>query len=123
VHLSPRHAEILALLATAPEGLGAEALGEALYGPGHPLTSVRSEISRLRRLLGPALATRPYRLTADVEADLVELLEHARAGRLATALALREGALLPGSAAPGIARLREELDDLLGETDAGRGVA
>ena len=120
--LSPRHAEILALLATAPDGLGAEALGAALYGPGHPLTSVRSEISRLRRLLGPALATRPYRLSADVEADLVELLERARAGRVAEALSIRDGDVLPGSAAPGIARLREELDDLLGEA-AERGAA
>ena len=84
---------------------------------------MRSEISRLRRLLGPALATRPYRLTADVEADLVELLEHARAGRAAEALAMRDGVLLPGSVAPGIARLREELDDLLGEARADRGAA
>jgi hypothetical protein len=95
LHLSPRHAEILALLAAAPEGLSAGELGAALHGPGASPTTVRSEISRLRRLLGPALATRPYRLVADVDADL---LAPAAAG---------DPELLPGSAAPGIQRLRE----------------
>ena len=41
-----------------PEGLSAEAVSAAL-GPDHPLTSVRSEVSRLRRLLGAA--SRPGR--------------------------------------------------------------
>ncbi len=95
LHLSPRHAEILALLAAAPEGLSAGELGAALHGAGGSATTARSEISRLRRLLGPALATRPYRLTADVEADF---LAPAAPG---------DPELLPGSAAPGIQRLRE----------------
>ena len=92
---APRHAEILALLAAAPEGLSAGELGAALHGAGGSATTARSEISRLRRLLGPALATRPYRLTADVEADF---LAPAAPG---------DPELLPGSAAPGIQRLRE----------------
>ena len=92
LHLSPRHAEILTLLAAAPEGLSADELGTALYGPGASQTTVRGEISRLRRLLGPALATRPYRLDAEVEADVLD----AAAG----------ADLLPGSTAPGIERLR-----------------
>jgi hypothetical protein len=95
LHLSPRHAEILALLAAFPEGLSAGELGAALHGAGGSATTVRSEISRLRRLLGPALATRPYRLVADVDADF---LAPAADG---------DAELLPGSAAPGIHRLRE----------------
>jgi hypothetical protein len=95
LHLSPRHAEILALLAAFPEGLSAGELGAALHGACASETTVRSEISRLRRILGPALATRPYRLVADVDADF---LAPAAEG---------DAELLPGSAAPGIARLRE----------------
>ena len=95
LHLSPRHAEILALLAGFPEGLSAGELGAALHGAGGSAPTVRSEISRLRRLLGPTLATRPYRLVADVDADF---LAPAADG---------DAELLPGSAAPGIHRLRE----------------
>jgi hypothetical protein len=110
LHLSPRHAEILALLAAHPEGMGAEALAAALYGPGGSLTSVRSEISRLRRLLGTVLETRPYRLSVAIDSDLLDALGHARAGRAAEARAALRGPLLPGSTAPGIVRLRAELD-------------
>jgi hypothetical protein len=113
LHLSPRHAEILTLLAATPEGMSADELGVALHGSGGSATTARSEISRLRRLLGPALATRPYRLVVEVDADLLDLREHAAAGRLDEARALRRGrGLLPGSTAPGIARLRTELDRL-----------
>lgn len=95
LHLSPRHAEILALLAAFPDGLSAGELGAALHGAGASATTVRSEISRLRRLLGPALATRPYRLIADVDADFLAPPSEG------------DAELLPGSAAPGIHRLRE----------------
>jgi hypothetical protein len=95
LHLSPRHAEILALLAASPDGLSAGELGAALHGAGASSTTVRSEISRLRRQLGPALATRPYRLVAEVDADF---LSPASEG---------DPELLPGSVAPGITRLRE----------------
>lgn len=110
LHLSPRHAEILALLVSHPEGLTAARLAEQIGGPGYPLTSVRSEVSRLRRLLGPCVATRPYRLAADVEADLLDLRRHLREGRVDDALELVGAGLLPRSRAPGIARLRAGLD-------------
>lgn len=112
VHLSPRHAEILALLVGRPEGLSAEALSAAL-GPGISSTSVRSEVSRLRRLLGPCLAPRPYRLVGDVDADLLEISRHLEEGRVDDALALAAAGLLPRSRAPGVERLRDELDDAL----------
>lgn len=110
LHLSPRHAEILALLLAHPEGLTAERLGVALSGPGYSLTSVRSEISRLRRLLGPCLATRPYRLTAHLDADLLDLRRHLREGRVDDALELCGAGPLPRSRAPGIAQLRDDID-------------
>ncbi|WP_167113183.1 helix-turn-helix domain-containing protein [Amycolatopsis viridis] len=62
-----RHAEILALLHRAgPAGLSAEALSRALYGDAEHVVTVRAEVSRLRRLLGALVDTRPYRLADGV---------------------------------------------------------
>ncbi len=118
LHLSPRHAEILALLALRPEGLTSEQLGAALYGPGYPVASVRSEVSRLRRLIGSALATRPYRLDADVDADALDLRRYALEGSAADVIALAGDGLLPRSCAPGVEELRTAIDDMVRDADA-----
>jgi hypothetical protein len=67
--LSPRHSQILMVLALHPEGMSGEQLRAAVYGPGANAVTARAEISRLRRLLGPILAAGPYRLEARVLAD------------------------------------------------------
>ena len=67
IKLTPRHSEIMVLLMLHPEGLTSRELGRELYGPNCNLVTVRAEMSRLRRLLGPLLATRPYRLEADLD--------------------------------------------------------
>ena len=64
--LSPRHSEIVALLAAHPEGLTSRELAHELYGPGGKRVTVRAEMSRLRRVLGPVLARNPYRLDAEI---------------------------------------------------------
>ncbi|AUG80196.1 hypothetical protein CFP65_5498 [Kitasatospora sp. MMS16-BH015] len=65
--LSPRHAELLLLLALHREGRSAAQLAEALFGdPGRTVT-IRAEVSRLRRYLGGLLDHRPYRLTRSAE--------------------------------------------------------
>ncbi|AUI59711.1 GAF domain-containing protein [Amycolatopsis sp. BJA-103] len=65
--VTPRHAEILVHLhAAGPSGLSAEALSRALYGDAEHLVTVRAEVSRLRRLLGAIVDTRPYRLASGV---------------------------------------------------------
>jgi hypothetical protein len=117
LRISPRHGEVLALLAMEPDGLSADQLGAELYGPRYAPTSVRSEVSRLRRLLGDALATRPYRLRADVCADLLEVRALARAGRREEARRMRGPGLLPGSTAPGVVRMRAELDAVVAARD------
>ncbi|GHF19848.1 transcriptional regulator [Amycolatopsis deserti] len=62
-----RHTEILVLLHRAgPAGLSAEALSRALYGDAEHVVTVRAEVSRLRRLLGALVDTRPYRLAEGV---------------------------------------------------------
>lgn len=66
--LTRRHAEILLLLQRAgPDGLTGPALSTALYGDVAHVQTVRAEISRLRRVLGSIVATRPYRLASDLE--------------------------------------------------------
>ncbi|SES30652.1 hypothetical protein SAMN04488000_12188 [Lentzea albida] len=62
-----RHAEVLVLLHRAGRaGMSAEALSNALYGDAEHVVTVRAEVSRLRRLLGALVETRPYRLSGDV---------------------------------------------------------
>lgn len=73
VDLSPRHSEIMALLVLHPEGLGSEQLLDLLRLPSRKAVTVRAEISRLRRVLGPILLGNPYRLQGVVHADLDEL--------------------------------------------------
>jgi hypothetical protein len=73
VDLSPRHSEIMTLLALNPNGLSGEELLAQLREPGRKAVTVRAEISRLRRVLGPILLGNPYRLAGGVHADLEAL--------------------------------------------------
>ncbi|WP_205698375.1 GAF domain-containing protein [Conexibacter sp. SYSU D00693] len=112
VALSQRHGELLALLLARPEGMTAEGLTLELYGEeGKPVT-VRAELSRLRRLLGPALGARPYRLEG-VDADVLHVERLVGAGRLAEALGAYRDVLLPASEVPLVEELRGRLDGLV----------
>ncbi|WP_431680988.1 GAF domain-containing protein [Kitasatospora sp. KL5] len=62
--LTPRHAEVLLLLAVRRTGMSAAQLAEALFGDPARTVTVRAEMSRLRRYLGALLDHRPYRLNA-----------------------------------------------------------
>ncbi|MET7851825.1 GAF domain-containing protein [Streptomyces avermitilis] len=113
IRLSRRHSEILVLLAHHPEGLTGDELLCALYEDESvtPVT-LRAELARLRRLLGPGLlASRPYRLTAAVESDLAVVERRLETGAVTAAMAAYAGPLLPGSQAPAVARLRRRLAD------------
>ncbi len=69
--ITRRHAEILSLLhAAGPDGLTAAALSRSLFGDPDHLVTVRAEVSRLRRLLGAVVATRPYRLAEGVQLSI-----------------------------------------------------
>jgi hypothetical protein len=110
VRLSLRHAEILLLLAAHPAGLSADELAVLLSTHDLSDVTVRAEVSRLRRSVGPLMsASRPYRLTAPVptDADLVRSLLDA--GDTSGALASYPGPVLARSVAPGVERLRDEL--------------
>lgn len=65
--LSPRHAEILGLLAAHPSGLSASALSMCLFGVDDRTITVRAEVSRLRKHMGGLLSANPYRFADGVE--------------------------------------------------------
>jgi hypothetical protein len=108
-----RLAEILAVLCAAPHGLSAEALCAELHGDGGSVSSVRVEVSRLRKLIGPWVGTDVYRLTCDVESDVRRIEGLLNAGHVRAAAEAYAGPLLPASDAPGVVREREHLDHWL----------
>jgi hypothetical protein len=115
IRLGRRHSELLVLLLDHPEGRTGEQLGLDLYGDDrlHPVT-LRAELSRLRRALGPeVLDSRPYRLRGTVHGDFRTVIDLLDAGDPAGALGAYPGALLPGSDAPGVTRLRRLIDGQL----------
>ncbi len=109
--LSPRHSEIVVLLASAPRGLSGDELNVLLYEHDNQSSTLRAEMKRLRALLGDELlASRPYRLAADVSADWLEVEAKLSAGDVSGALRSYRGPLLPRSTAPGVVRLREAVE-------------
>ncbi|MFJ5265995.1 GAF domain-containing protein [Streptomyces sp. NPDC088387] len=113
IRLSRRHSEIVVLLARHPEGLTGDELLCALYeDESVPPVTLRAELARLRRVLGPGmLASRPYRLTGPVESDVDALERWVAAGAVTDAARAYAGPLLPASQAPAVARLRRRLTD------------
>ncbi|MFD7555939.1 GAF domain-containing protein [Streptomyces sp. NPDC059533] len=90
--LSPRHAELLFLLAENPRGCSAAELAAELFGDPTRTVTVRAEMSRVRRHLAGVLTHRPYRFAPDVEVELIRPQDPA--------------ALLPHSTAPSVIRAR-----------------
>ncbi|MFB9377292.1 GAF domain-containing protein [Kineococcus gynurae] len=64
--VSPRHRDLLLDLAAHPGGSSAADLARRVYDDPARTVTVRAELSRLRRVLGPVLEHRPYRLAAGV---------------------------------------------------------
>jgi hypothetical protein len=89
--LTPRHAELLYLLAVHRSGRSAADLAAEVFGDPARTVTVRAEMSRIRRYLGALLEHRPYRFREDTEVRVVlpndprDLLPHS------TAPAVRRG--------------------------------
>ncbi|MFF4543844.1 GAF domain-containing protein [Streptomyces sp. NPDC001435] len=83
--LSPRHAELLYLLAVRRSGRSAAGLAEDMFGDPSRTVTVRAEMSRIRRYLGAFLEHRPYRFCEDAEVEVLlpedprDLLPHSTA--------------------------------------------
>ncbi|MFD2690558.1 GAF domain-containing protein [Streptomyces phyllanthi] len=90
--LSPRHAELLYLLALHPAGRTAAALADDMFGDPARTVTVRAEMSRLRRYMGAFLEHRPYRFTEGTEVEVL--------------LPVDPLDLLPHSTAPAVVRAR-----------------
>jgi GAF domain len=117
VELSLRHSELLLLLAEAAvagEGRTATQLAAECHRGDAAAVTVRAELSRLRRLVGPDLVgSRPYRLLGRLDTDLDQVRRHLARGSVGAALGCYAGAVLPASVAPGVAAARERVAALL----------
>jgi hypothetical protein len=110
IRLSPRHSEIVLLLASAARGLSGDELAVLLYEEDSSDSTLRSELNRLRNLLGDTLlASRPYRLVAELTADWLAVESYLAVGDVTAAVRAYRGPLLPTSTAPGVVRLRENV--------------
>ncbi|MFS8197434.1 GAF domain-containing protein [Streptomyces sp. CWNU-52B] len=90
--LSPRHTELLYLLALHRTGRSAAGLAEDMFGDPARTVTVRAEMSRIRRYLGAVLEHRPYRFCEEAEVRVI--------------LPENPLDLLPHSTAPGVLRSR-----------------
>ncbi|MFF8192788.1 GAF domain-containing protein [Streptomyces bobili] len=94
--LSPRHVELLYVLAVHRAGRSASGLAEDVFGDPARRVTVRAEMSRVRRYLGGLLEHRPYRFCEQAEVEVLlpddprDLLPHSTAPAVT-------GARVPGS--------------------------
>lgn len=120
LEVSPRHAEMLALLAWHREGLSAERLALLLSDQAAGVDTLRAEMVRLRKALDPlgsaiTIGSRPYRLDAPIELDAQRVLAFLERGAHRVALGAYRGPVLPSSTAPGIVAIRAEVSARLRE--------
>jgi len=126
LEVSPRHAEMLTLLAWHREGLSAERLALLLNDQAAGVDTLRAEMVRLRKALGPlgptfTIGSRPYRLDSPIELDAQQVLAFLERGAHRVALGAYRGPVLPTSTAPGVVAIRAEVSSRLREamlTDA-----
>jgi hypothetical protein len=110
VRLSPRHSEIVVILADRPQGMSGDELAIELYRDDVCTSTTRAELTRLRSLLDGLLDSRPYRLPRDLRCDWHVVQEALDEGRVGDALRAYRGPLLPQSDAPGVVERRERLE-------------
>ncbi|MFF8290088.1 GAF domain-containing protein [Streptomyces sp. NPDC016309] len=89
--LSPRHTELLYVLALHREGRTAAELAYDVFGDATRTVTVRAEMSRVRRTLAGVLEHRPYRFREEVEVEVVRPEDPADLLPHSTAPAVRAG--------------------------------
>jgi hypothetical protein len=112
VPLTLRRAEILALLDSRAQGWTAEELAYELYGDAGTPAAIRTEMFRVRSMLGDAVESNPYRLVAGLTgcSDSGRVLRLLHEGRVAEALEAYPAPLLSRSGALAVQLLRDQLD-------------
>lgn len=112
--LSPRHSEIVTILALAHGGRSVDRLAVELSEVELGVSTVRAEMSRLRAVLGDGLLdSRPYTLRRPVSADFLSVAESLARGRVHEAMTVYAGPLLPSSQAPAVEEHRAALEQQL----------
>ncbi len=116
LRLPLRQIEILCLLALNTRGLNLEAFHAALYGDA-PVSSstLKAELSHLRRLLDRQIGSRPYRLKVPVWADFIEIWQVLRRHKTGEAFSLYRGTLLPQSESPELEEWRRCIDAVMSQ--------
>ncbi|ALV43764.1 histidine kinase [Pseudarthrobacter sulfonivorans] len=116
VPLTLRRAEILALLDSRAQGWTADELAYELYGDAGTTAAIRTEMFRVRSMLGDTVESNPYRFVAGLtgRSDSGRVLGLLREGRVADALEAYRAPLLSRSGALAVQLLRDQLDLALG---------
>ncbi|WP_121831954.1 helix-turn-helix domain-containing protein [Streptomyces sp. S1] len=104
--LSPRHAELLCVLALHRDGRTAAELAEDVFGDRTRTVTVRAEMSRVRRTLAGVLAHRPYRFREEVAVEVLRPEQPAD--------------LLPHSTAPAVREIRAGAPGRAGRSERSR---
>lgn len=117
LQLSLRQTEILCLLALNPEGLTLAQFHGVLYGDAPvSLSTLKSELSHLRRLIGSNIGSRPYRLLTPIWADFIEIWKLLQCQQTDEALSLYRGPLLAQSASPELEEWRCCIDAIMNKS-------
>lgn len=114
--LTLRPAEIPALLDSHARGWIAEELAYELYGDAGTPQAIRTEMFRVRSMLGEAVESNPYQLAAGLAggSDSGRVLRLLRDRRVAEALEAYTAPLLSRSGALAVQLLPDQLDLALG---------
>lgn len=114
--LTLRRAEILALLASRTRGWSADELAFEIHGDAGTAAAIRTEMHRIRSVLGEVVEANPYRFSSSVkvETDASAVAGHLREGRVAAAVAAYPAKFLNRSNNLAIGFLRDELNEAVG---------
>jgi hypothetical protein len=116
LRLPMRQIELLCLLALNARGMNLETCHAALYGDAVVSAStLKAELSHLRRQLDGRIGSRPYRLQVPVWADFIEIWQALRRKRTGEAFSLYRGPLLPQSESPELEEWRRCIDAVMGQ--------
>jgi len=114
--LSQRQIEILCLLALNPEGQSLNELHANLYGD-QPIckSTLKAEISHLRKILGGSIGSRPYRLTVDTWCDFIDFWNLRRKKKSEEVISLYRGSFLPKTNSPVLEEWQRCIDVAMGQ--------
>ncbi|MDR7084520.1 hypothetical protein J2X01_003831 [Arthrobacter ginsengisoli] len=114
--LTLRRAEILALLASRTQGWSADELAYEIHGDAGTAAAIRTEMHRIRSMLGNVVEANPYRFSSTfrVVTDASLVAGHLRDGRVAEAFAAYGAKFLNRSNNLAIGFMRDELNEAVG---------